>query len=1301
MRRRLVEVMVAALLMLAPAIGPPSGGVYLGPRVVVDVGSTNLDEGASTVVYVTVYNDSGVRVAGATVNVEAELGTFDRTSAQTGSQGVANFVYTAPLGISEARSVRINATAIYDLPPYTSGFAMVWVRTVARVGIDGPDQVRSGGPAVRYTIRATNGSSPIAGASIFVEAPALGEVVDQQRITNDAGTGWFDYRPPASQTGEVVLRVRVQPDTGPPVTGSKTIQVVAEIAQLTVSIETDRDPLPCWGSSNLTATVRRGGQPVPNATVTWLASQGWRSASSTVTDSDGRARIHYTASNSSGSLWAGPVTVSVTATYGSESARANLTFQVAPYAVGWTAELVYSSEGSQLVPGERLVVNLSLRLPPSRSWEFITPVSVRLRLWTEGGSVIHNRTVGQGLSILPGLDWSSGPIELLTIPDPPTVSRYYLQATVYSEYGGYIYHEFAGPVVIRVITQRGGWTFLHYMADDNDLRGCANRSLNRLETGGPDGQCQYLVEKSGVWGETYRYRLRRDTDERNLNLQLLATLPELDMSSPETLLDFLKWGADYAPAENYFIVIWDHGGDWRGVCWEGPLDSHIDPLELEQCLREFRSHARKPQILLFDACLMSSAEVYWRILDDVNYVVGSETVIYASSEILTPEGLRRFFSHYPPTPEQACRDVMNGFRESDHLNYPMGTVRTEMAVPFLAALNRFCDRFIENWDALGGILFQRVPLAWKVDYYAADLRSLLTQIRRDILSLPDAGRYASVVASIDDTVSAMDAMFLDRHLEGDYKQLGFGCVNIFLAIRNSTYQKLRDEYLRTTFPHDYGWVRLFELLFPPAPEESQSHDYTVWPPVRGIVHFPLVNVSLTGIGTDGESLTGNISVGIDVNNSGNSAGFSIVVDLVSLNGTLSTFPSSIVLRKVIPVAPGERGGTKKVINLTVPSDDMVLTILSLVAEDGTVFHQQELGRLMMRSTPRSGSPPGLVINASRIALLEGESVSLSAAATDPNGDRVDVWWDLDLRDGVGLDASGLSVTASFRGAWNRTVTCIASDGNWTVVRQLELSVSPDPSNRPPSAVLSFELVDASTVLFNASGSSDPDGDPLEFFFLFGDGSSWGWTSSPLATHIYEKGSYECVVMVRDRAEYGGACAAVAFNITGGPPRPGNRAPVASLSLSAVRVRAGQAVTADASGSSDPDGETLEYRFDWGDGNATDWSPSMTASHAYARPGSYNVTLSVRDAGNLTAGNTTTIFVRPAPGTGAPGKFIPGPGAAAASLAITMVTAIRARRRKLSPDATDQAPAGLYRRVWNFWLGGPANFRTNPFRIGRD
>ena len=128
-------------------------------------------------------------------------------------------------------------------------------------------------------------------------------------------------------------------------------------------------------------------------------------------------------------------------------------------------------------------------------------------------------------------------------------------------------------------------------------------------------------------------------------------------------------------------------------------------------------------------------------------------------------------------------------------------------------------------------------------------------------------------------------------------------------------------------------------------------------------------------------------------------------------------------------------------------------------------------------------------------------------------------------------------------------------------------------------------------------------------------------------------TYEVVLPaggIKDAA--GNGMVGYSFTFSTGGTVGGNAAPqITSLTASQHPVPPGQSATVTAA-ATDPNGDALELRFDFGDGSAkTPWSAATSANHAWAAPGHYRVTAQVRDAAGALGSSSTTVTVLVASG----------------------------------------------------------------------
>jgi PKD repeat protein len=250
-------------------------------------------------------------------------------------------------------------------------------------------------------------------------------------------------------------------------------------------------------------------------------------------------------------------------------------------------------------------------------------------------------------------------------------------------------------------------------------------------------------------------------------------------------------------------------------------------------------------------------------------------------------------------------------------------------------------------------------------------------------------------------------------------------------------------------------------------------------------------------------------------------------------------------------------------------------------------------------------------------------------STDADGDALTYAWDF----GDGTTGTGVSPSHAYATLGTFTVTLVVSDGT---EGSAPATATVTISNQSPVANAGgpYAAVRGQAIVFNAAGSTDPDGDALTYAWDFGDGTT-GTGGSP--SHAYPTlGSFTVALVVSDGTD-SSAPATTTVTIS-------NQAPVANAGgpYSAVR---GQAISFDGSSSTDPDGDALTYAWDFGDGTTgTGGSPS----HAYTTLGSFTVALVVSDGTDSSTPATTTVTVSNQPPVASAG----GPYAAVRGEAIS-------------------------------------------------
>jgi hypothetical protein len=221
------------------------------------------------------------------------------------------------------------------------------------------------------------------------------------------------------------------------------------------------------------------------------------------------------------------------------------------------------------------------------------------------------------------------------------------------------------------MANKATWTVMVYMAGDNNISDRCIDNIKQMQQIGSTDDVNVLVQfdpkKEGV--KTKRYRITKQETDGALERDVVFTFPEeTDTGDPKVLEEFLRWGIGLYPQSRYLVILWGHG---NGMDDDKPTASGKDTLILtiksESLIRtisdgdggfkvatafgddenpkDFLSNVelktvfdavsadlkRRVDIVGFDSCMMSMAEVYYQLRDSVGHAVGAEGVTPSSS----------------------------------------------------------------------------------------------------------------------------------------------------------------------------------------------------------------------------------------------------------------------------------------------------------------------------------------------------------------------------------------------------------------------------------------------------------------------------------------------------------------------------------------------------------------------------------------------------------------------------------------------------------------------------------------------
>lgn len=270
----------------------------------------------------------------------------------------------------------------------------------------------------------------------------------------------------------------------------------------------------------------------------------------------------------------------------------------------------------------------------------------------------------------------------------------------------------------------------------------------------------------------------------------------------------------------------------------------------------------------------------------------------------------------------------------------------------------------------------------------------------------------------------------------------------------------------------------------------------------------------------------------------------------------------------------------------------------------------------------------------RVVADRTREVALDAAARDPEGDVVSVEWTLD----DAPQGSALRWRPDRLG--NVTAIAIARDAYGA---QTRATVVIEVVNVPPTIrAVTLPLDGRAGTQVLTADADDADGDDLEVEWRVGERVA---TGARVEVKL-DAGRHDVVVSARDGdgglARWRGELVVLPPDADAPPPtlreevapapaadEPRALPPLAPPDLDGVpdEARAGEALEIVLP----PVPDASSYRFELGDGNATEWGPGTALAHAYAQPGDHELRVHARsDDGRASVATKLIHVAAPAP-----------------------------------------------------------------------
>lgn len=413
---------------------------------------------------------------------------------------------------------------------------------------------------------------------------------------------------------------------------------------------------------------------------------------------------------------------------------------------------------------------------------------------------------------------------------------------------------------------KSDWTFIVYLAADNDLDYFAYHNIKAMSKVGSNENISIVVQLDRYGAHQYTKRLYVTKEVvYQVNVDDSSSQQKLNFGSPQTLIDCCQWAITQYPAHHYALVLWNHGTgildsiptkttnaselftfnpanhmleldrsinflDFlehkntdlisRGVCFSDTYGSYLTNQKLDYALKTVCEKIlhKKFDIIAFDACLMAMVEVAHLISPYTDYMAASEEVElgtgYPYNLILAP------FATQTLTPYEFAQQIVIGYAQGyEHVTKDF----TQSAID-LSRIEALEKNITKVSSTLIEMIHHELDFSVKRSIKASRAKRACTCFAEP--TYIDLHHFYSNLFEAIDFMHLTDShAYLKNHVK-DLLQEGIKLItkavianqtgaNLQKAKGLAIYFPLRSidgSYLQTTFAKNTSWVNLLKLV---------------------------------------------------------------------------------------------------------------------------------------------------------------------------------------------------------------------------------------------------------------------------------------------------------------------------------------------------------------------------------------------------------------------------------------------------------------------------------------------------------